>query len=154
LDQGETPNPDVFCNRHIKFNRFQKHVHNLGFDKMATGHYCSLNDEGWLESGVDVVKDQSYFLSMVPSSSLSPNSTIFPLGPWMKKNVKQLGKEVGLPNQTKSESMGGWENHDVYLNLFLIIYIRNLLHWEEKLPLFHLLLPPSHQGCIRLIGEW
>lgn len=114
----ETPNPDVYCNRHIKFDAFLKFATDkLGVDFMATGHYARLSRSGsnegandgdrvQLMAGKDALKDQSYFLSLVPSNALE--KVLFPLGELHKSEVREIVNKPfdGLSVLSKKESMG------------------------------------------------
>lgn len=104
---GRTPNPDVLCNREIKFDAFLHHAERLGADWIATGHYARLDHQGSetrLLRGVDPSKDQSYFLSAVPMAALS--RTLFPLGEDAKTDVRARAKKAGLPVHDKPDSTG------------------------------------------------
>jgi tRNA-specific 2-thiouridylase len=105
---GVTPNPDVMCNREIKFGVFLKKAHELGFDAVATGHYArvrrGLDGEPELWEGVDKNKDQSYFLALMQRPQLE--NAIFPLGELTKQHVRTLAREFGLPNAEKKDSQG------------------------------------------------
>lgn len=99
-----TPNPDVLCNVEIKFSRFTDHVmRELGADTIATGHYAQLKDNN-LYRGIDPIKDQSYFLSMVPRHYFS--NVVFPLGDKTKAEVKKIAADLNLPSASRKESMG------------------------------------------------
>lgn len=99
-----TPNPDVLCNVKIKFSRFTDHVlRELGADMVATGHYSQLKNDS-LFRGIDPIKDQSYFLSMVPRHCFS--NVVFPLGDKTKAEVKKIAADLSLPSATRRESMG------------------------------------------------
>ncbi len=100
--QGRTPNPDILCNREIKFSLFLKRALTLA-DMVATGHYARTKN-GRLLKAVDDNKDQSYFLSAVTSQALK--KTIFPLGEIPKNEVRRLAKEAGLPNWDRPDSTG------------------------------------------------
>jgi len=107
----QTPNPDVACNRRIKFDHYRRHVfETLGVDAMATGHYAriGLSPSGSpeLRTGVDSSKDQSYFLCMTAGSGL--RNVLFPVGHLHKSTVKQIGQSQfsGLNVINKRESMG------------------------------------------------
>ena len=109
--KGNTPNPDVLCNREIKFNVFLKIALNLGADFIATGHYCRVkkstlkNKEIFsLLSGVDQKKDQSYFLCQLSQDQLS--KTIFPIGELKKDEVRLIAKKEGLVTAEKKDSQG------------------------------------------------
>ncbi|MDR2585164.1 MAG: tRNA 2-thiouridine(34) synthase MnmA [Prevotellaceae bacterium] len=105
---GRTPNPDILCNREIKFDAFLQYVLDLGVDAVATGHYVRserLADGRFrLLSGVDPNKDQSYFLSQLSQYQLS--KSIFPIGDILKPQVRALAKQAGLPSADKKDSQG------------------------------------------------
>lgn len=104
---GLTPNPDVLCNREIKFKALFDKARQLGADYLATGHYCRTAKVGGqtaLLRGSDSQKDQSYFLYMVPGRVL--DRVLFPLGELTKPQVRQLAHRFNLPVATKRESMG------------------------------------------------
>jgi len=111
---GRTPNPDVLCNAEIKFKAFLDHALNLGADWIATGHYAQIRRTEKQPStgqvhcellkGVDPGKDQSYFLYRLNQTQLS--RTLFPLGDWLKSDVRKLARELGLPNHSKRDSTG------------------------------------------------
>ena len=104
---GRTPNPDVLCNREIKFNLFLDYARLLGADMIATGHYVrSSHDHGEFQllKGVDRDKDQSYFLQAVPAEQLAP--CLFPLGEMKKHEVRRMAREAGLPVHDKKDSTG------------------------------------------------
>ncbi len=104
LKQGYTPNPDILCNREIKFKVFFQKALSLGADFLATGHYCQIGPGHTLVKGVDPNKDQSYFLYTVSSSIL--NQIIFPIGHLEKKEVRRLAQEHGLATSEKKDSTG------------------------------------------------
>lgn len=107
---GLTPNPDILCNKLIKFDAFLKHaMKNLGADAVATGHYAQIvidKERNYhLLKGVDEIKDQTFFLSQIPKSALK--RCIFPLGKMSKSQVKQIAAEAGFDRIVrKKESMG------------------------------------------------
>ncbi|WP_423824004.1 tRNA 2-thiouridine(34) synthase MnmA [Salinisphaera sp. SPP-AMP-43] len=104
---GRTPNPDILCNREIKFDAFMHHADRLGADLIATGHYARLDHaDGYtrLLRGVDPNKDQSYFLSAVPRAALE--RTLFPLGAMAKTDVRAKAKRAALPVHDKPDSTG------------------------------------------------
>jgi len=102
-EMGHTPNPDILCNKEIKFKLFFEKALSLGADFMATGHYC-ITKNGKLFKGVDETKDQSYFLYSLKGCVLE--KVLFPLGKLKKKKVKEIAKEQNLIAATKKESMG------------------------------------------------
>jgi tRNA-specific 2-thiouridylase len=105
---GRTPNPDILCNREIKFDLFREAAMQLDADVVATGHYCrKVTDEAGvhhLMTGRDSNKDQSYFLCQVQQEQLA--DVIFPLSELEKPNVRKIALAAGLPNATKKDSQG------------------------------------------------
>lgn len=107
LKAGNTPNPDILCNREIKFSAFFSKAMEIGADYLATGHYCQVlshNDSYSLARGLDENKDQSYFLYTTKAHKL--RKTLFPVGHLNKSTVRQIAIENRLPTATKKESMG------------------------------------------------
>ena len=110
--KGRTPNPDVLCNREIKFDAFLKCALELNVDYVATGHYCKkdefVNEKGEtiyrILAGDDKNKDQSYFLCQLSQEQLS--KALFPIGEIDKPEVRRLAKEAGLPSAEKKDSQG------------------------------------------------
>jgi len=100
---GRTPNPDVMCNREVKFGAFYRFAKEKGADFIATGHYAR-TEGGKLFRGVDTEKDQSYFLWAVPKGAL--NMTLFPLGKLKKDVTRTLARKYRLPNAAKKDSQG------------------------------------------------
>jgi len=100
---GLTPNPDILCNREIKFKVFLQKAFELGADYLATGHYCRTRD-GRLFKGLDPEKDQSYFLHAVASGSLE--KVLFPIGNLTKKEVRVIAREHNLATSEKKDSTG------------------------------------------------
>ena len=104
---GNTPNPDVLCNREIKFDVFLEIAKNLGADYVATGHYCrvvSENNHFSLLVGKDFTKDQSYFLCQLSQKQLS--KVMFPIGDLYKKEVRLIAKKQNLVTADKKDSQG------------------------------------------------
>ncbi len=104
---GRTPNPDVLCNREIKFKHFLGAAHDLGAERIATGHYARVAriDGHWqLLRGRDRDKDQSYFLHQLGQAQLA--ATLFPLGDLPKSQVRALATDAGLPTAAKKDSTG------------------------------------------------
>ncbi|MBR5906271.1 MAG: tRNA 2-thiouridine(34) synthase MnmA [Bacteroidales bacterium] len=106
--RGRTPNPDVLCNREIKFDAFLKKAREMGADMVATGHYCRKEqapDGSWkLLEGIDPGKDQSYFLCQLDQEQLS--RALFPIGGLLKSEVRALAAEADLPSADKKDSQG------------------------------------------------
>jgi tRNA-specific 2-thiouridylase len=105
--KGRTPNPDVLCNREIKFGVFRDYAKRLGGDLLATGHYARsgiVDGQGALFKGKDPNKDQSYFLHAVNAEALA--ETVFPLGELMKDEVRNIARDRGLPVHAKKDSTG------------------------------------------------
>ncbi len=110
-EAGRTPNPDVLCNREIKFDSFLKTAISLGADYVATGHYCRksyVEKEGktiyQLKAGVDENKDQSYFLCQLTQEQLS--KALFPIGELTKAEVRQIATKLDLVTADKKDSQG------------------------------------------------
>jgi len=110
-EKGRTPNPDVLCNREIKFDVFMKIALSLGADYVATGHYCRrdvIEKDGQevyrLLSGIDNNKDQSYFLCQLSQEQLS--KALFPIGELTKPEVRAIAAEQGLITAEKKDSQG------------------------------------------------
>ena len=110
-EKGRTPNPDVLCNREIKFDLFLKKAIELGADYVATGHYCrkeTISTENGkvyrLLAGKDNTKDQSYFLCQVSQQQLS--KALFPIGELKKAEVRKIAKDIGLNTAEKKDSQG------------------------------------------------
>ena len=104
---GRTPNPDILCNREIKFKVFLEYAQMLGADLIATGHYArTITDNGhtYLQKGLDPNKDQSYFLHAVGEQEFS--QTLFPIGNLEKPKVRELAQEHGLVTHNKKDSTG------------------------------------------------
>lgn len=104
---GRTPNPDILCNREIKFKCFLEYAVELGADAIATGHYVQRADiEGApkLLKGLDSNKDQSYFLYAINQSALE--KSVFPIGHLLKPEVRKIAAEAGLINHSKKDSTG------------------------------------------------
>jgi tRNA-specific 2-thiouridylase len=100
---GRTPNPDVMCNREVKFGAFYRFAKENGADHIATGHYARAQD-GILSRGTDSAKDQSYFLWAVPKEAIA--MTLFPLGEMKKDATRKLANKYRLPNAVKKDSQG------------------------------------------------
>lgn len=107
IKSGLTPNPDVLCNREIKFDAFWLMLKKMGADRVATGHYAQTSyehNEFFLKKAVDTNKDQTYFLSQMPTTMLE--KTLFPLGGLVKSQVRDLAHAYGLATKAKKDSTG------------------------------------------------
>ena len=105
--KGRTPNPDVLCNREIKFSRFLDFAETLGADKIATGHFASIGERGGeyqLLRAKDENKDQTYFLYMLNQRALS--KAVFPVGGLTKAEIREIARENGIPVSEKKDSTG------------------------------------------------
>lgn len=105
--RGRTPNPDVLCNKEIKFACFLDYALKTGADYVATGHYCNVerrDGKSYLKRAKDDNKDQTYFLNQLSSAQLE--KVIFPLGNIDKPQVRELAKKYGLPTAEKKDSTG------------------------------------------------
>lgn len=121
---GRTPNPDVMCNKEIKFKAFLEHAMALGADYVATGHYARvgyIDGEYKMLRGVDDNKDQTYFLNQLGQDQLS--KTLFPLGELKKPQIREMAKEAGLATAAKKDSTGicfiGERNFKDFLSNYL-----------------------------------
>jgi tRNA-uridine 2-sulfurtransferase len=121
---GRTPNPDVMCNKEIKFKAFLDHAMSLGADYLATGHYAQIRqigDQFEMLRGVDDNKDQTYFLNQLPQSILS--KVKFPLGQYNKKEIREIAHQHGLATASKKDSTGicfiGERNFKEFLSEYL-----------------------------------
>ena len=103
LKNGRTPNPDIMCNKYIKFEMFAEEAKKLGADYIATGHYARLED-GHLLRGVDSNKDQTYFLSQVSKEQFQ--NVLFPIGDMEKTEVRKIAEEYHLITAKKKDSTG------------------------------------------------
>lgn len=117
---GRTPNPDVMCNREIKFGVFWQFAKAHGADAIATGHYA-VAENGKLKKAVDPAKDQAYFLYRLTNADLE--HVIFPLGHLHKSEVRTLAKKFGLPTAAKKDSQGICMLGDLDIKEFLSHYI-------------------------------
>lgn len=121
---GRTPNPDVICNKEIKFKTFLEHALNLGADYIATGHYANKQTSNGfcrLMKAADEQKDQTYFLYALNQQQLS--TAMFPLGKLKKDQVREMAKQAGLENFAKKDSTGicfiGERNFKEFLTKYL-----------------------------------
>mgnify|MGYP001394721101 FL=1 len=120
LKRGRTPNPDIMCNKYIKFDMFAKEARKLGADYIATGHYARLK-AGKLLRGIDQNKDQTYFLSQLSSKQLE--NVLFPIGDLEKPEVRKIANEYDLITANKKDSTGicfiGERNFSKFLSNYL-----------------------------------
>ncbi len=120
LKKGRTPNPDIMCNKYIKFDMFAKEAKKLGADYIATGHYARI-ENGKLLKAVDENKDQTYFLSQVSKEQLS--NVLFPIGDMVKPDVRKIALENDLLTAKKKDSTGicfiGERNFSNFLKNYL-----------------------------------
>ena len=121
---GRTPNPDVLCNREIKFKDFKEKAKELGADYIATGHYCDILHENgvhYLLKAKDQNKDQTYFLNQLSQEQL--DGVLFPLGKMDKADVRKIAEENGLATARKKDSTGicfiGERNFRNFLSAYL-----------------------------------
>ena len=121
---GRTPNPDVLCNKEIKFRAFLEHALSLGAEKIATGHYArtrTINNKTQLLRGLDNNKDQSYFLHALNQYQLS--HVMFPIGEFDKPHIRELAKKNNLMTFDKKDSTGicfiGERRFSTFLEKFL-----------------------------------
>ncbi len=121
---GRTPNPDVLCNREIKFGPFLNKAKSLGAKKIATGHYANVEEDNglfYLKKAADQNKDQTYFLNQLNQEQLS--MAMFPLGDMLKPQIRQIAQENGLSTAKKKDSTGicfiGERNFKKFLSEYL-----------------------------------
>ena len=122
--KGRTPNPDVLCNREIKFGVFLSFAEKLGAEKVATGHFAKVDrgGQGWqLRRAKDENKDQTYFLYMLGQRALS--KAMFPVGDLTKGEIRQIARDAGIPVSEKKDSTGvcfiGERNFKEFLSGYL-----------------------------------
>lgn len=123
VKQGLTPNPDVMCNRLIKFGEFENHW-GKSFDAIATGHYANTlinNDIKYLTTAKDKFKDQTDFLAQITYNQLL--KLIFPLGNLLKSEVREIANKIGMPSATRRDSQGicflGKINYNDFIKKYL-----------------------------------
>ena len=134
--KGLTPNPDVMCNRLIKFGAFNEKV-GVHYDKIMTGHYATIVGKDnllWLGTGVDLVKDQTDFLAQIDSWQL--NKAIFPIGDLPKSEVRRIAAEHRLVSATRKDSQGicflGKINYNDFIEKYLGTKEGNLVEYETN----------------------
>jgi tRNA-specific 2-thiouridylase len=155
-EAGRTPNPDILCNREIKFDIFLKAAQKLKADFVATGHYCQKKEiavDGepvyQLIAGADPNKDQSYFLCQLSQEQLS--KALFPIGHLQKPDVRKIAKEADLITAEKKDSQGLCFIGKVRLPEFLQQQLKpkkgNIIQISEDLPVFERLKVPVLTGA-------
>jgi len=124
LKKGRTPNPDILCNKEIKFKAFLRYAEKLGFQKIAMGHYADIaevNGKKYLAKAMDTNKDQTYFLSQLSSEQI--NKALFPLGKLLKSEVREIALIYELITSKKKDSTGicfiGERNFSKFLRNYL-----------------------------------
>lgn len=124
-ENGRTPNPDVLCNKEIKFKAFLNHALTLGADYIATGHYARnkiMDGKGYLYKSKDRDKDQTYFLHAVQPEALA--KTLFPVGDYQKSEIRAFAEQLGLVTHNKKDSTGicfiGEKNFKNFLKEFIL----------------------------------
>lgn len=134
---GRTPNPDILCNKEIKFKTFLDYAKRRGADAIATGHYVRTRDSGdnvKLLKGTDPNKDQSYFLYALNTAQLS--QSLFPVGDLPKSHVRQIAQQLGLSNHAKKDSTGicfiGERKFKAFLNEYLPAQPGNIENLEGE----------------------
>lgn len=123
LKKGRTPNPDIMCNKYIKFDLFAKEALKLGADYIATGHYAQTKD-GKLLRAIDDNKDQTYFLSQISKEQLK--NVLFPIGDLIKPDVRKIAEEYNLITAKKKDSTGICFIGERNFTKFLRNYLPNL----------------------------
>ena len=133
LKKGRTPNPDIMCNKYIKFDLFIKEAKKLGCDYIATGHYARVKD-GKLLRGIDDNKDQTYFLSQLTKKQLE--NVLFPVGDLVKDEVREIALEYDLVTAKKKDSTGicfiGERNFKEFLKNYLPNQPGDIVNIETK----------------------
>ena len=120
LEKGRTPNPDLLCNKYIKFSLFKKEALKLGADYIATGHYARIKDNKLLRA-VDLNKDQTYFLADVPLDGFK--NVLFPIGDLTKSEVRKIAEDENIVVAHKKDSTGicfiGERNYQKFIKNYL-----------------------------------
>ena len=147
--KGHTPNPDILCNREIKFKVFYQRAKLLGADYLATGHYCQLDSSGRLMKATDQNKDQTYFLYAVEKEVFK--NVLFPIGHLPKPKVRELATRFGLATMAKKDSTGicfiGERNFKNFLSQYIEGVKGNFVTLEGK-------VLGTHDGtCFYTLGQ-
>jgi len=134
IKRGLTPNPDMMCNKLIKFGSFEKKW-GKEFDKIATGHYATttiIQDKTYLSTAKDAVKDQTYFLGQINYMQVS--KLMFPIGNLLKSEVRKIASEAGLPSALRKDSQGicflGKINYNDFIRRYLGEKEGFIVEWE------------------------
>lgn len=147
---GFTPNPDILCNREIKFKVFYEKAMSLGADFLATGHYCQKSESNQLLKGHDSNKDQTYFLYTIQEDVLK--NVLFPIGNVEKKVVRQIAKDFDLITHDKKDSTGicfiGERNFKNFLSNYLKEQKGSFVNLESQK-----VLGPHDGACFYTIGQ-
>ena len=150
---GYTPNPDILCNREIKFKVFYEKAKAFGADYLATGHYCQKDSHGeksYLVKGRDQGKDQTYFLYAIDGHVLK--DVLFPLGHLQKSQVRDIATKFSLSTATKKDSTGicfiGERNFKNFLGQYLVENKGHFVHLETNKS-----LGPHDGSCFYTIGQ-
>lgn len=151
--KGFTPNPDILCNREIKFKAFYEKVRGLGGDYLATGHYCQIIEESgvkFLAKGKDRNKDQSYFLYAIKGAVLE--HVLFPIGHMEKSLVRKIANDFNLVTSTKKDSTGicfiGERNFKNFLSQYINSQKGEFVHLDSNKVM------GKHDGsCFYTIGQ-
>lgn len=151
---GYTPNPDILCNREIKFNALLERAVSMGGDILATGHYCQIGEGATLLKGADPSKDQSYFLYTLKNSILE--KVRFPIGHLPKTKVRAIAREASLSTSDKKDSTGicfiGERKFLPFLNQFIDKNPGNFVDPEGNIIGTHVGLPFYTIGQRKGIG--
>ncbi len=136
--KGRTPNPDIMCNKYIKFNAFLKHADEMGADYIAMGHYARVRheaDKSYLLRGVDSNKDQTYFLCQISQAQL--RKSLFPIGHLTKPEVRKIAEESNLYTAHKKDSTGicfiGERNFKKFLQNYLPSQPGNMVTMDGRI---------------------
>jgi len=151
--QGHTPNPDILCNKEIKFNVFFKKAKELGADYLATGHYCQkeiVDGKSCLRKGLDRGKDQTYFLYTIQEQVL--DEVLFPVGALPKKVVREIATDFELATSAKKDSTGicfiGERNFKNFLQNYIKSQAGDFVRLEDNVRM------GAHSGyCFYTIGQ-
>jgi tRNA-specific 2-thiouridylase len=151
--QGFTPNPDILCNREIKFKVFFDKAMELGADYLATGHYCQIKYDAFgthLSKGLDAGKDQTYFLYAINGEVL--DRILFPIGSLQKKTVRQVAKDYDLITHNKKDSTGicfiGERNFKQFLSQYIDSQQGNFVRLDDNK-----IVGPHEGQCFYTIGQ-